>query len=64
VKEYNTLEGFEDVLEVLNDPKLILNYTDQSNYGIYDKLNTYFDLLEQDPDEVYFIFLRKVHTII
>jgi len=45
VKEYNTFEGFEDVLNVLKDPRIIINSNDRPK-GIYDLLNEYFELLE------------------
>lgn len=46
VKEYKTLIGFELLSEVLEDPRVILNSRDQSEYGIYDLMNNYFDFLE------------------
>ena len=29
LKEYNTIEGFEDILDVLKDPKVIINSNDR-----------------------------------
>jgi len=34
---------------------------DRKEYGIYHSICDYFDLLEQDPDEVIVVFLKKVH---
>jgi len=52
------LEGFEEVPDVLKDPRVILNARDRSEYGTYDLLNKYFDLLTQDPEEVCISFSK------
>lgn len=64
MKEYRIWDGIEEVKEVLKDPGVILRAKDQSEYGIYDLLNSYFNLLEQDPDEVNILKFKVVHSYI
>jgi len=45
VQQYNTFNGFEDVLDVLKDPKVILKNNERP-LGIYDVLNQYFNQFE------------------
>jgi len=52
------------VREVLKDPRVILGVKGQDDYGIYNLLNTFFDLIEQDPQEVIFYISNEVHLII
>lgn len=47
--DYNSFDGFVDLIDALNDPSCMLNRKD-TPYGIYDCLNDYFQLLKQDPE--------------
>lgn len=48
---YKTSDGFEDLQDVLKNPRLIMR--EGPSDFIYNYLVEYFDLLEKDPIEVY-----------
>lgn len=52
MKSYNTFAGFEEVLDVLNDPKVIQQEKYQSDWEVFRILNEYFKLLESDGEVV------------
>jgi len=62
LREYKTIDGFEDVLDVLKDPRVIL-YNNDRPLCSYNLLCKYFNLLDKDPVEVFLLFLYKyIHS--
>lgn len=57
ISELKTNDGFIKIKEVLKDPRVIMDLLNTSERGIYNKLNDYFDLLDQNPDAVYHLFI-------
>jgi len=59
---YKSTEGFMDILDILNDPRVLLNENVQPK-GKYDLLNQYFNFLEQDAEEVSYLFNNEfIHS--
>jgi len=56
--EYENREGFMDLLDVLHDPRIIMNRNIQPK-GKYDLLNEYFNYLDEEPENVLIYIIVK-----
>jgi len=53
-------DGLERIEDVLKDPRVIMDSFDMNDKGIYNELNDYFNLLNQDPDKVCNLFKGSI----